>query len=365
MTVGTETLLSNLTNSGKHFSIKLVTDNKIFIAYRYGAKEHLYSTVCTIDGTAITGYTYTMLSEYEMTGRTISTQLLKDGKVFVAHSYGNSFWLAGIICTIEGTSITPSTDTTIMEEYAGGNSISTVKLPDDKIFIAHSKTSNYGLYGMVCTVSGTTISKGADTTLESGKYGGQVISTELLKNGNIFIAYSYSTTYTLRGMVCSVSGTSVTLGSITILDSTSYSGKKIATIQTSNEDIFVAYSNNQSNLYGLVCKVSGTTISSLGEKVHLNTAVYLAGEVISALLLEKDLIFLSYGGSSDAINLQAQIFVVNKENIKPTDNIKITEYETQVRPATSLPCNGVAQTSGTGGTETTHNQQVSVYVPDV
>ena len=37
-----------------------------------------------------------------------------------------------------------------------------------------------------------------------------------------------------------------------------------------------------------------------------------------------------------------------------------TSYETQVRRATSVPCNGVAKTSGIGGDETAHNEQVKV-----
>lgn len=365
ITVGTDTLLSSLDDSGMKFSVELVADNKIFIAHCYGAKKHLYSTICTIDGTIITKGTYTMLTEEYWSGYEISTQLLEDGRVFVAHNYGNAYWLSAMICTIEGTSITPSTDTIIIEEHSGGYAISTVTLTGNNIFIAHSKTANFGLYGIVCTVSGTTISKGTDTTLESGKYAGYAISTELLKNGNIFIAHSRTTNYDLNGIVCSVSGTSITHGSDTTLDNTYYSGVKISAIQTSNEDIFVAYANNQSNLYGMVCKVSGTTISSLGEKVHLNTAVYPAGEVISALLLEKDLIFLSYGDNLNTRNLQVQMFVVDKENIKPTDNITIIEYETQVRPTTSLPCNGVAKNNGVGGDDTGHKDIVSVYVNNV
>lgn len=39
--------------------------------------------------------------------------------------------------------------------------------------------------------------------------------------------------------------------------------------------------------------------------------------------------------------------------------------ETQVRKATTLPCKGVAKTGGWGGSSTTHNQQVKVYVPNV
>ena len=38
-----------------------------------------------------------------------------------------------------------------------------------------------------------------------------------------------------------------------------------------------------------------------------------------------------------------------------------TSYETQVRRATSVPCNGVAKTSGIGGDETGHEDLVSIY----
>ncbi len=48
-----------------------------------------------------------------------------------------------------------------------------------------------------------------------------------------------------------------------------------------------------------------------------------------------------------------------------TEQTKVANYEEQVRPATTLQCAGLAQTQGTGGNDTAHNQQVSIYVPTV
>jgi hypothetical protein len=60
--------------------------------------------------------------------------------------------------------------------------------------------------------------------------------------------------------------------------------------------------------------------------------------------------------------LHAQVFGIDEANNKPTTSVSIPIYEIQVRPATSLPCNGVASTSGEGGDDTGHKDIVSVYV---
>lgn len=48
-----------------------------------------------------------------------------------------------------------------------------------------------------------------------------------------------------------------------------------------------------------------------------------------------------------------------------TDQTQVAEYEEQVQPATSIKIAGMAKTQGTGGSATAHNEQVSVYVPNV
>ena len=64
--------------------------------------------------------------------------------------------------------------------------------------------------------------------------------------------------------------------------------------------------------------------------------------------------------SSSNYYLNAQIFGIDYENNIPTNNIEITEYEQQVTPAIKSPFDAVALSSGIGGTDTEHNEQVKI-----
>ena len=77
-----------------------------------------------------------------------------------------------------------------------------------------------------------------------------------------------------------------------------------------------------------------------------------------------------YGQKASGTNINGIIkdyYVYAGSNVSAGD---LVEYingvagqttETQVRPTTSSKFDGVAKTSGVGGTSTAHNQQVSIY----
>ena len=196
----------------------------------------------------------------------ISAVALSDSKVFIAHSYRSYYYLYGMVCTISSTTITAGTDTQLSTQaYSGNASISAVALSDSKVFIAHNRDSDYYLYGMVCTVSGTTITAGTDTQLSTETYSGAVISAVALSDSKVFIAHSYGSYYYLNGMVCTVSGTTITAGSDTSLVTTSDAGFVISAVALSDSKVFIAHSYDADSyyLYALTAKSSiGTTTSA-------------------------------------------------------------------------------------------------------
>ena len=106
----------------------------------------------------------TALNTTTMSGKIISAVALDKNKVFIAHSYGNNYYLYGIVCIIDEGKITVGTDTVISSTSNTGRVISAVALSENKVLIAHSySSSDYVLRAVACTISGTVITTGTDT----------------------------------------------------------------------------------------------------------------------------------------------------------------------------------------------------------
>ena len=352
ITKGTDTVISSTKNSGMYgMALVLLPNGNVFLAYPPG----FYGVICTITGTTITHGTSTTIGGYGYDKPTAT--LLPDGNVFVATRNDDSNkYLYGQVCTISGTTITKGTYTQLSTTTATGSAISVTTLPSGKVFIAHNYTSSY-LYGMICTVSGTTITVNTDTVISTSEYAGLSHSTLVLKNGNVFITHQYgsgNSTY-LRGIVCKINGTTITKGPDTSLSNSQYSETTSPVLLDSGKVlVFHSGSYVDSYLYGIVCEISGNVIAK-GTDTVLRSIENSADQISAFLLRGKPFVVHSYGSST---YVYAQLWDVDEINNIPTNQITWTEYEMQVQPVTALPCKGVAQMSGIGGDE------ISVYVND-
>ena len=360
-----DTQLSTDSYSGYTISAVKLDDNRVFIAHSRGGDYSLYGIVVTINGATITAGTDTKIdSSYKYTGYVISTQLLSDGNVFIANSRGGSYYLDCNLVSINGTTITYLKGKQLSTTSNTGSAISTQLLPNGKVFIAHSRDGIYYLYGMIVTINGTTITAGTDTQLSTTTYAGAGISTQLLSNGNIFIAHSYDENYKLYGMVVTINGTSITAGT-----DTSISGTVDIAITADNStqllpngNVLVVFGAGSGYLCGIIAMISGTVIT-WNTVTRLNTDViaYSGYLTVSTQLLSNGNIFVAHLHTGGEYYLYSQIFGIDEENNVPTNQIKVPTYETQVRKTTTSKFDGIAKTSGVGGTSTAHNQQVSIY----
>lgn len=358
---GTITELNSTDYTGYTISAVLVEKDKVFIAHSSNMKtsssNHLNGMVCTISGTTITAGSSTEISSNTYTGYSISATLLPDGNIFIAHSYGSSRYLYGTVCSISGTTITAGTTTSIYTTKQTGFSIATVVLDGARVFIAHSYETSYNLYAIVCTISGTTITKGSSTIVAGGSNYGYCVSAELLPNGNVFLAHSGAADHYLYGSICTISGTSITKGVTTLLVDGTYAGYVISTQLLPNGNIFVTHSHlSYLRLYGAVVVIDGTNIT-IGEDTLFNISQY-AAQCVSSVLLPSGDVFVAHCYES-SYYLYGQIWGVS--NNVPTNNITVTEYETQVRKTATSKFDGIAKTSGVGGTTTTPKDYVSIY----
>jgi len=375
---GTDTLISTNAYSGWSMSVCALSDTKVFIAYRRGSTKYLNAQVCTISGTTVTLGTDTKIAEASTyCSNAISVEMLSSTSVCVVFSSGSNNYIGTQICTISGATITEG-DKYFSSDAGtnGGYFLSTAKLSSSKVFVTHGNPTNTsgtlpetGLYGVVVSITGTTVTYGSDVQILSDQYSGVETSTVARTSTSVFIAHTYGSNRHLYGVVCTVSGTTITVGTDTSIQATTNAGYRI-TANDIGDGVFIAYSYSSSfHLYGQICTISGTTITT-GKNTSLSGTHYagfvLESEVVT--LNGESKIFIAHTDDS-SYNLSGQLFSINKTKNIPTNEFlttgTITTYETQVRPATTLPCNGVAKTSGIGGSNTAHNQQVSVYVPDV
>lgn len=357
ITYGTDTQLSSSCEA-KYISTVLLPSGNVFISW---GSNGFYGVVCSINGTTITTGTSKSISSGQNTA-CISSCLLNNGNVFI--SYNNpantNYYLYGVVASINGTTITYGTKTQIGSKTYTGYRISSVLLQNGNVFIAHSYNETIALYGIVCSVSGTTITKGTDTSISSNFIDDYMISSVLLQSGKVFIVYT-GTSKVLKGVVISVSGTSISSGTETTLNSTSSSGYSISTNILENG--YVSISHPQ-NTYGYLCimiaSINSYTITVESDKKVSDTA---HTATVMSLVSLSDNIFIAHSNNNTNYYLNAQIFGVT--NKTPTSSIEIPTYETQVRNTTTSSANGISKTSGSGGTSTGHNQQVKIYVPDV
>ena len=154
----------NSAYTGKLSAVTL-NENKVLVAYcdtdnsSYGK-----AIILTINGTTISKGTATTFNSAN-TAYSISTVALSESKVLVAYSYGTSYGTAQIL-TISGTTITTNTAKNFNSSRV--YSISTVALSDSSVLVAYEDYSN-SQYGraIILSIDGTTITVGTKTTLNS------------------------------------------------------------------------------------------------------------------------------------------------------------------------------------------------------
>ena len=112
----------------------------------------------------------------------------------------------------------------------------------------------------------------------------------------------------------------------------------------------------------MICEIDGSNIIT-GTDTEILNGTYIS-YTYDNILLNNGTIFVAHSKET-SYYLNAQIFAIDEANNIPTNNIVITEYEQQVTPAIEPPFNAIALSSGVGGTDTEHNEQVKIARPNV
>ena len=257
---GADTNLATVPSESYYAMCAVALDaSKVFIVLH--GENYLYGVVCTISGTTITAGTIAQVTPVNALSNYVSAVALDSSRVFITCARIESR-LCGVVCTINGTTITAGTDTQLSTVTNSYYYASAVALGINRVFVAH-RNGRY-LYGVVCTINGTTITAGTDTQLSTGVDSYFWNSATLIDTDTVFIAH-YGDSY-LYGVVCTINGTTITAGTDTQLSSTSTVAMLVSAVALNTNQVFVAHriggNGDTNDIHGVVAEGSRTIKAS-------------------------------------------------------------------------------------------------------
>jgi len=240
------------------------TNQKVVISYNdQGNSQYGTAVVGTVSGTSINSGSPVVFN----TARTDEISAAYDStnsKVVISYQDGgNSGYGAAIVGTVSGTSISFGSST-VFESGGTGYIWSTYDSSNQKVVISYQGTSNYGK-AVVGTVSGTSISFGTPATFNGTSTVLYTAITYDSTNGKVVIAYTDTGNNSYgKAVVGTVSGTSISFGSITEFAGTT-STDMSAAHDPINQKVVIAFRDQgmagQYHGKAVVGTVSGTSIS--------------------------------------------------------------------------------------------------------
>lgn len=249
------------------------TNDKVVIAYRDNSDNYGKARVGTVDGDTITlGSAATFESAQINAGSLGIAFDANAGKVLLAYmDQGNSNYGTAVVGTVSGTSI--SFGTPVVFESAQSNYMTPVYDANaQKVVIYYGDVGNStSLTAIVATISGTSVSFGSPVVVNSGatyNYGA-VYDSSAQKT---VIAFEDRASTTGKAAVGTVSGTSISFGSVATFTSNQPIATKAVYDTNANKSVIVFKDSSDSNKgKSVVGTVSGTSIS-FGSVVVFNDA---------------------------------------------------------------------------------------------
>ena len=268
------TFNSGTTGLGQYSATFDSTNNKVVIAYNDSNNgKAIVGTVNSSNNTISFGSEVTFVSSTNY-GRYYTTFDSNSGKVVIAYTDpDNSDYGTAIVGTVSGTSISFGTKVA----FNSGDTqdiAATFDSTNNKVIIAYRDGGNSSAGTVrVGTVSGTSISFGSESVFNS-TYSSNIGVAHDSTNNKIVIAFRDESNSSNRGaaIVGTVSGTSITFGSLVRINSSNSQGYYHNVVHDSNSGKTVVVfrdSNISSKGVAYVGTVSGTSIS-FGSAVVFN-----------------------------------------------------------------------------------------------
>lgn len=252
------------------------TNNKVIITYLNRTSSIPFAVIGTVSGSSISFGTPAQIDGNQSDYTSVAYDPVNDKFAVFYGDYGSSEHGYAKVGTISGTSITFGTATSFYTN-AAVKYMSSVYDPDTgKIITAFGGQYDYG-YAVVGTISGTSISFGTVVAYRSSRADWNAITYDTA-NDKIVIVYSDNANSSrATGIVGTVSGTSLSFGSQTNIN-TSSSNRFYIAYDSANEKVVATYTSTSTYGYAAVGTVSGTSIS-FGTEVQFSSGVSYYGAV--------------------------------------------------------------------------------------
>lgn len=337
-----------------------LSSGEIVLAFCNTSNYSAYVMLITVEGDNINVGTSTQLS-ISCYSPYFSMVLMPNGNIFLSYIHGSDY-LYGVGIKIENGVVTKGTVTQILAQKYNYNFMYSTALSDTGILLTFETYQSY-YKGIVVTMSESlAITVGSQYQLASQAYspsGAAIHRHYTLSDGRILLIAEAkaSSSNVIYGIFLSVSGTKITVDK----EQTLYSGVGNFDAVQYADNKFALVCSSSANLYGSIFSIDGNTITTATLTKLSSTTK--DGYSISATLLKDNIILVTNVkyDSNDGYPRYAQVFKIDEENNMLTNYIKTIGYETQVKLATEAPFDGIAKTSGEGGTETEHKDQVEIY----
>ena len=205
--------------SGDCSDVVLLEDNKVFIAYADVTSDYYINcAICTIEDDQVvvktSGVTLASGSNVNTWPDGIVACALTPNLVVVAYSYNESSEYAyAIACKIDGNNITVGSAKSMSSTQYTGVGMSIDRIDDTKALLIYSGAS--AIYGAVLSVSGTTITKGTQKTIQSVSNCARS-AVKRMDTNKLIVCYDVSDgyySYNTYAIAATISSTTVTVGS--------------------------------------------------------------------------------------------------------------------------------------------------------
>jgi hypothetical protein len=237
---------------------------------------------------------------------------------------GNSSYGTAIVGTVSGTSITFGT-AVVFESAAISNTRLVFDSNSNKVVVAFRLTSNLYGYAKVGTVSGTSISFGSSAVFNSATSYHIEATFDSNSNKVVIVFRNAGNSSYGTGVVATVSGTSISYGSLTVFNSAS-SGILGCVFDSSNNKVVIPYYDGGNSNYGtaIVGTVSGTSISFGTATVFKAATTFSFGIAFDS---SENKIVIAYKTSSP-YTLSAVVGTVSGTSISYGSEANIGSYDT-------------------------------------
>lgn len=347
-------------NSGQTTQIDIckVEANKILLVFQDGSNSS-YGTaiVANVSDSSITFGSKVVFNKAVTSSIFIS--LVETNKVLAIYSdVGNLDYGTSILFSVSGTTVTYGSEY-VFESTSAIAYMTLSKIEPYKFLLMHGYNGgSHPARFRVCNVNGSSITFGSYYQPASSLVGCRGSCSLVAENKLIFSFGDYSNSYYGTSMVVNVTGNTLTFGTKYVYFSGECYDNQNVSIGINKVLITYREYADMKKAHTLIATIQDDVINYLASSTYTITSTGNMYELTCTILDKNRFInlYYDYGNSSYGY---LKLLGLNENLI--SDNITVTEYETQVRKTTTPQFDGIAKTSGVGGDSSGHNDLVSIY----